>query len=398
LLELLDLLAEASRADFSPPRLRALGIDPAATRRADMVRRQLSRGGGGRGRAAGEDKFEKEANRAAAEGVREEALLLSVLTGYPDRVARRRAKAAGAEKVELVLAGGGRGAATLAPESVVRRAEFVVAVDAEERRGPRQRAEVFVRLASAIEPEWLIDLFPERVAESVDAEWNAQAERAEVFSRLSYDGLTLTEGNAGDVGGEAASKVLAAAALDAGVEAFVERDVLDGLLARIEFAARALPEANFPALAEDDLRAALVEMCEGRRGFSELRDAARRGELTEALRRRLTPEQTRLLASAAPDRVALAGGRQLKVNYARGGRDPWAASRLQDFFGMREGPRVAGGRVPLVLHLLAPNHRPVQVTTDLAGFWQRHYPQTRRELSRRYPRHSWPLDPLDASK
>jgi ATP-dependent helicase HrpB len=66
---------------------------------------------------------------------------------------------------------------------------------------------------------------------------------------------------------------------------------------------------------------------------------------------------------------------------------------LQDFFGMSEGPRVAGGRVPVVLHLLAPNQRPVQLTQDLAGFWTRHYPQVRRELSRRYPRHAWPEKP-----
>ena len=82
------------------------------------------------------------------------------------------------------------------------------------------------------------------------------------------------------------------------------------------------------------------------------------------------------------------------MHYERG-RQPWVASRLQDFFGMREGPRVAGGRVPLVLHLLAPSQRPVQVTTDLAGFWSRHYPQVRRELGRRYPRHAWPADPLE---
>jgi ATP-dependent helicase HrpB len=70
------------------------------------------------------------------------------------------------------------------------------------------------------------------------------------------------------------------------------------------------------------------------------------------------------------------------------------ASRLQDFFGMRESPKIAAGRVAVVLHLLAPSRRPVQVTTDLAGFWSRHYPQLRRELSRRYPRHDWREDPL----
>ncbi len=141
------------------------------------------------------------------------------------------------------------------------------------------------------------------------------------------------------------------------------------------------------------MNAALAEMCEGRRSFAELRDATRAGELIERLRRRLTHEQTRLLAQMAPERVALARGRQARVGY-EAGQAPFVASRLQDFFGMREGPKVAGGRVSLVLQLLAPNGRPVQVTTDLAGFWTRHYPQARRELGRRYPRHAWPEDPL----
>jgi ATP-dependent helicase HrpB len=106
-------------------------------------------------------------------------------------------------------------------------------------------------------------------------------------------------------------------------------------------------------------------------------------------------EQTahsRLLNQVAPSRIRLPGGRQTTVHYDAG-KPPWIASRLQDFFGMRETPRIANGRVPLVVHLLAPNQRPVQTTTDLAGFWQRLYPQVRRELSRRYPKHAWPEDP-----
>jgi ATP-dependent helicase HrpB len=95
----------------------------------------------------------------------------------------------------------------------------------------------------------------------------------------------------------------------------------------------------------------------------------------------------------APERVALARGRQVRVQYEPQ-RPPFIASRLQDFFGMTEGPKIAGGRTPLVLQLLAPNQRPVQVTTDLAGFWTRHYPRVRQELSRRYPRHAWPENPL----
>ena len=78
------------------------------------------------------------------------------------------------------------------------------------------------------------------------------------------------------------------------------------------------------------------------------------------------------------------------MHYALG-KPPWIESRLQDFFGVRETPRVNG--TPVVVHLLAPNRRPVQVTSDLAGFWERLYPQVRRELSRRYPKHKWPENP-----
>jgi ATP-dependent helicase HrpB len=86
----------------------------------------------------------------------------------------------------------------------------------------------------------------------------------------------------------------------------------------------------------------------------------------------------------------------VRIQY-EAGKPPWIESRLQDFFGAAAGPAVAGGRVPLVLHLLAPNQRAVQVTTDLSGFWDRHYPAIRRELMRRYPRHAWPEDPRTAA-
>jgi ATP-dependent helicase HrpB len=90
----------------------------------------------------------------------------------------------------------------------------------------------------------------------------------------------------------------------------------------------------------------------------------------------------------APERIRLPGGRQVRVHYEPD-QPPWIASRLQDFFGMTTTPTVGRG-VPVVVRLLAPNNRPVQMTTDLAGFWTRLYPQLRKELSRRYPKHQWP--------
>ncbi|HBY63108.1 MAG TPA: ATP-dependent helicase HrpB, partial [Solibacterales bacterium] len=131
------------------------------------------------------------------------------------------------------------------------------------------------------------------------------------------------------------------------------------------------------------------ELAAGARSFAELREAAREGALLRLLEARLPMRRVEQLA---PARLRLPSGRQARVNY-EAGKPPWIASRLQDFFGLSETPCVGGGRVPVVVHLLAPNQRPVQTTTDLAGFWARLYPQVRRELSRRYPKHKWPEDP-----
>jgi ATP-dependent helicase HrpB len=97
------------------------------------------------------------------------------------------------------------------------------------------------------------------------------------------------------------------------------------------------------------------------------------------------------LAANAPERIKLASGRSVEIHYDTGDT-PWIESRLQDFFGTRAVPAVGAGRVALTVHLLAPNGRAVQVTRDLAGFWAQHYPALRRQLSRRYPKHSWPED------
>ncbi|MCA1565286.1 MAG: ATP-dependent helicase HrpB [Acidobacteria bacterium] len=383
LLNLLDLFTEAADKDFAPEVLDRLNLNLKAVQSVERVRRQLERLAG------------TERRRRNPPAGMETELLISILAGYPDRVARRRKltdKISG-DNLELSMAGGG--SATLMPESLVRAEEFLVAVDAEERRGKgvMRGGSTVVRLASAIEPEWLLDLFAERIRETSHVEWNAQTERVETVTRLVYEELTLDESRKSVAGGDAVTGVLAEAALAAGYEELIDREAVSRFLARVEVTREACPELDLPLLGEDDVRAGVSALCEGRSSFSELREAARGGGLLQVLHARLTPEQARMLAKMAPERAALARGRMVRINY-ESLKSPWIASRLQDFFGMKEAPRIAGGRVPLVLHLLAPNGRAVQVTTDLNGFWVRHYAQIRRELGRRYPRHAWPENPL----
>jgi ATP-dependent helicase HrpB len=308
----------------------------------------------------------------------EDALLISVLAAFPDRVARRR------EASELQLAAGGP--ALLAPSSTVTANQFLVAVEAEDR--PDQKMPL-VRIASGIEPEWLLDLFPERVRETAHVEWNRAAERVESVSALMFDHIAIESHRAGP-DPQAAGALLAAKAMEAGVARFADPEEIEAFLARVSFASQHGPLAP---LGPDGVERALRSLASGLKSFAELEAAARGGGLLGALERQLPPAARRLLGEIAPERIRLARGRQARVHYQTG-QPPWIASRLQDFFGMRETPAVARGAVPVVLLLLAPNQRPVQTTSDLAGFWQRLYPRVRKELARRYPKHAWPEDPL----
>jgi len=395
LLDRLDLFAEAERANFSASTLRELNLDVGATMAVNRVRRQLMntqsslRAGSGR-RLIAKQSVEKGKQQAQTpEFSGDDALLISILAGYPDRVARRRNLKD--VKAELLLSSGG--AVSLSPASSVRQSEFLVAVDAEERRDASANITRVVRWASAIEPEWLIDLFADVLHETVDARWNAQTQRVEAVERMLYDQLVIDERRSQTARGSEVARVLAEAALVVGWQKFADEDEVRKLLARIEFIAQHFPEVSIPVFTENDVCMALTELCNGLKSFTELKETAGRGGLINLLKSKLNAEQSRLLNQMALEYVNIAARRNVKVNYEQG-KTPWIASRLQDFFGMKEGPRIAAGRVSLVLHLLAPNQRPVQVTTDLAGFWQRTYPQVRRELSRRYPRHKWPENPL----
>jgi ATP-dependent helicase HrpB len=299
----------------------------------------------------------------------EDALLISVLAAFPDRVARRR------QGSDLQLASGGP--AQLAPSSTVTHAPFLVAVEAEDRRD--QKAPL-VRIASAIEPEWLVDLFPERVAEVASVEWNRVAERVESVSALMFGQIAI-EQTRREPDAAAAGELLAQKAVESGLARFVDVEQLESFFERARFAKTYM---EMPTVGMETAIEVLRALARERKSFAELEEVTRR-ELLRTLHRQLP----RGLDAIAPESIKLPGGRQVRVHYEPG-QPPWIASRLQDFFGMRETPRIAGGKIPVVVRLLAPNQRPVQMTSDLAGFWERLYPQLRKELSRRYPKHKWP--------
>jgi ATP-dependent helicase HrpB len=294
----------------------------------------------------------------------DDALLISVLAGFPDRVARLRTGN------QVLLSSGASAELAGQPPPYA----FMVAVDAEDRK---EKPLPLIRITARIEPGWLVDLFPHRVKEQSSLTWNRGTERVDAVSKLLYDELVIQESRGAVPDGQAAAELLGQKALEVGIERFVNVDALDEFMGRVEFAGFEMP----------DVPLALRALCSGLRSFAELKKAA--AELVSVLEQQIG---VRRLHEIAPPIIRLQKGRQAKVRYERG-KSPWIASRLQDFFGMRDTPRIGPEKTPVVIHLLAPNQRAVQTTTDLAGFWERLYPKIRRELMRRYPKHAWPERP-----
>jgi ATP-dependent helicase HrpB len=361
LLVRLELFEDAARRGFSAGACQALGLDPRAVRGVERARRQLARG-------------------MRAGDVDPDRLLRCVLAGFPDRVCRRRAP--GSDRAVMV---GGTGVA-IAPESVVREAELFVAVDLE---GGGRRPEAVARIASAVRREWLAALFPGAVATDVELLFDAARAAVVERRRERYADLVLAESVRTDVDRARAGELLADAVTG---DPEMLRRLAEGeasLLARLRFLARAMPALGLP---DDPLADAVRACAAGRRSVAELRQA----DLGGAIRAALTHAQRSTLEREAPARFRLPTGREAPVVYEPD-RPPSVSARIQELFGLCETPRLSGGRVPLVVQLLAPNQRPVQVTDDLANFWRTTYFEVRKQLRGRYPKHAWPDDPLAAT-
>ncbi|HWN41174.1 MAG TPA: ATP-dependent helicase C-terminal domain-containing protein, partial [Thermoanaerobaculia bacterium] len=307
--------------------------------------------------------------------LRDEALLRALLAAYPDRLARRREP-----RSPRAVMVGGRGVRQ-AEESTVLDPMLFLCIDMDARP-----TEALVRLASEVELEWLP---AERLRTTVDLEFDEERERVAAWKRTRFDDLVLAET---EVPVQQAESVLAEAAatrLDRALS--LDDPEVAGFLARVRCLREWMPELNLPAFDEAQLRGLLPALAAGRKSFAELR----RAPLLPVLQGALSHDQLRAVEREAPERLEVPSGSRIKLVYEPG-KPPVLAARIQELFGLAETPRVAAGRVPVLLHLLAPNSRPQQVTHDLRSFWENTYPQVRKELAGRYPKHAWPQDPWNA--
>ncbi|MDE2272137.1 MAG: ATP-dependent helicase HrpB [Xanthomonadaceae bacterium] len=252
--------------------------------------------------------------------------------------------------------------------------------------------------AAPFDPALLERDYPQRFARERIVRVNA-SDVVEAFEERRFDALVM-ERRIVTAGAEDALPALVATIRARGIEALPWSDAAARLRARIAWLRRVMPEAGLPDVSEpallDSLESWLAPALAGKRKL----DALSAGELSDAFAARLPWPQRKLLDAAAPDAITVPSGMTRKLDYAAGAQadgitvSPVLAVKLQELFGLAETPRVAHGRVPVILHLLSPAGRPIQVTQDLRGFWERTYAEVRKELKGRYPRHPWPDDPM----
>ena len=304
------------------------------------------------------------------------ALERSILAAYPDRLARRRGP--GDPRARMV---GGRGV-KLAPQSGVLESALFVCVDVE-----AGGVESLVRVASAVERDWLP---AESLRSSHEVFFDDATEKLVARKQLRYGDLVIDDVARHIADETRAAEVLADAARQCWTKAQpAEESAAGRFLLRVACFRNWFPDIDFPEVSLQNL---LPELCRGLRSL----DAVKNAPWLERIRAEIPYPLLQRLDREVPDSLTVPTGSVIPLTYETG-RPPILAVRVQELFGLTETPRIAGGRVKVLLHLLAPNHRPQQVTDDLASFWANGYPVVKKELRMKYPRHSWPDDPTTAA-
>ncbi len=314
----------------------------------------------------------------ALRDVPDEALHKCILIGFSDRVARRLD--AGTLRCDLVH--GRRG--VLTRESLVQHSPLLVVAEIREIEGRDKAVNTLLSLATAISEEWLRELFPEDLSAVPRVFFDSATRRVYAEEQVRFRDLALGSRRVEPPPADAAAKLLAEEVI-AGRLALTEWDhAAEQWLLRLNQLCQWCPELGLPPVSEAERRTLIEEICHGAVSYKDIKDKPVRG----ALRGWLSSAQQELLEKHAPERLTLSNGRTPKVAYEPGAQ-PHIALRIQELYGVTATPKIALGRVPVVVHILAPNMRPVQITQDLGNFWREQYPKVKQEMQRKYPKHEW---------
>jgi ATP-dependent helicase HrpB len=312
-----------------------------------------------------------------------EGLLLA--WAFPDRIARRR------DASGHYLLRSGRGA-TLDTAEPLPREEWLVAAELQD-----DAADAKIRLAAPLTREELDEAFGAEYESRALISWDRRAEAVQAVNRLCLGAIVIREGGQAEPDPESLRAALFEGVRQKGIGQLPWSKSARALQERVCFLHRTLPDSDWPDFSDDALLASLDAwlgpFCDGVTRWSHVQAL----DLTGILLGRLDACgcSRRALDELAPTHLPVPSGSNVQVRYDQDA--PYLAVRIQEVFGMTRTPKIAGGRVPVVMHLLSPAQRPVQVTRDLESFWATGYAFVRKDLRGRYPKHYWPEDPREAT-
>ena len=310
--------------------------------------------------------------------VKDENLQKCILIGFSDRVARRMDQ--GTLRCELVH--GRRG--VLARESVVQHAPLFVVAEIREIGGRDNEVNTILSLATAIETDWLRELFTDDIKSELHVQFDAQQKRVLAAELLRFRDLALAAKRVDPPPADAAARLLADEIL-AGRLLLPNWDHhVEQWLARLNLLCKECGDLQLPAITDDDKKSIIEQLCHGAVSYKDIKER----EVKPVVMSWLSSAQRELLDKHAPERLTLPNGRTPKVNYEPG-RAPFISLRIQELYDVHQTPKIALGRVPVTVHILTPGMKPIQVTQDLASFWREQYPKIKSELARKYPKHLW---------
>ncbi len=244
--------------------------------------------------------------------------------------------------------------------------------------------------------------FAARFSDRDEVRWD-DAKRALVAERVQrFDGIVLDARPAGRVDPAQAAQALTDAVRALGINALPWRESLAQWRARVRCLRAWMPDLSLPDLSDDALLANLETWLKPAFAGKTRLDALSEDELSEALKSGIDWAMRQRIDALTPTRIVVPSGMERAIEYAYdtatdAPQPPVLAVKLQELFGLADTPRVADGRIPLTLHLLSPGGRPLQITQDLRSFWERTYPEVKKEMKGRYPKHPWPEDPWSAT-
>jgi ATP-dependent helicase HrpB len=356
----------AEKSGFDHQRCSRLGINAGAAREAAQLTEQFLA-------IAREERLDLKAREVKAGSIER-----CVLAGFPDQVAMRL----DAGTLRCALVHGRRG--VLARESSVHGARLLVASEVREIESSDKERQVLLTLATRIEEEWLRELFPESFRQETRVEFDPTLRRVVGQRATLFHDLVLHSDEFFPKEDPTTAQILAREVMAGSCPLKHWDNAVEQWIARVNFIATEFPELEFPRIDHAGKLLLLEQICQGATSYKEIKERP----VWPAVKSWLSVAQQERLDELAPERIKLAGGRAAKIAYGDGAA-PTIAARIQDLYDTPRGLAVGRGRIALRIQVLAPNHRPIQITNDLETFWREGYPKIKKELQRKYPKHEW---------